>query len=96
MRESPALRVVELLRERGARVAYHDPLVPRVHRGAGDLDLVSVPLTDEALAGADAVIVATDQDGIDWARVVARAKLVVDTRNACRDVAAGRDRIVKA
>ena len=70
--------------------------MPRVRRGAGELDLVSVPLTDEALASADAVIVATDQPGIDWARVVARARLVVDTRDACRDVQAGREKIVKA
>jgi UDP-N-acetyl-D-glucosamine dehydrogenase len=96
VRESPALRVLELLRERGARVVYHDPLVPRVPRGAGEPDLVSVPLTDAALESADAVVVATDQRGIDWARVVARARLVVDTRNACRDVASGREKIVKA
>jgi UDP-N-acetyl-D-glucosamine dehydrogenase len=96
VRESPALRILELLRERGALAVYHDPLVPRVPRGAGALDLVSVPLTDEALESADAVIVATDHGGIDWARVVARARLVVDTRNACRDVAVGREKIVKA
>ncbi len=96
VRDSPALRILEQLRDRGALVVYHDPLVPRVRGGAGALDLVSVPLTDGALASADAVIVATDQEGIDWARVVARAGLVVDTRNACRDVAVGREKIVKA
>ncbi|HET8542262.1 MAG TPA: nucleotide sugar dehydrogenase [Anaeromyxobacter sp.] len=96
VRESPALRILDLLRERGALVVYHDPLVPRVRRRGDEVDLVSVPLTDEALESADAVIVATDQDGIDWARVVARAHLVVDTRNACRSVTSGREKIVKA
>ncbi|HEX9050747.1 MAG TPA: nucleotide sugar dehydrogenase [Anaeromyxobacter sp.] len=96
VRDSPALRIRELLLERGAIVAYHDPLVPRVRGGAGGLDLVSVPLTDEALGSADAVVVATDQPGVDWDRVVARAPLVVDARNACREVAIGREKIVKA
>jgi UDP-N-acetyl-D-glucosamine dehydrogenase len=96
VRDSPALRIRELLGERGARVVYHDPLVPRVRGGAGALDLVSVPLTDAALGSADAVVVATDQAGIDWDRVVDRARLVVDTRNACREVATGREKIVKA
>ncbi len=96
VRDSPALRIRELLRARGAIVAYHDPLVPRVRGGAGAVDLVSVPLSDEALGSADAVVVATEQAGVDWDRVVARARLVVDTRNACRKVAIGRDKIVKA
>jgi UDP-N-acetyl-D-glucosamine dehydrogenase len=97
MRESPSVRLIELLQERGAQVVYHDPYVPRVpkmreHR----LDMVSVPLTDDALESADAVLVATDHSCIDYARVVERARLVVDTRNACRGVRVGREKIVKA
>ncbi|HET7826953.1 MAG TPA: nucleotide sugar dehydrogenase [Anaeromyxobacter sp.] len=97
MRESPSVRLIELLQERGAQVVYHDPYVPRVpkmrdHR----LDMVSVPLTDEALESADAVLVATDHSCIDYARVAERARLVVDTRNACRGVKVGREKIVKA
>jgi len=57
---------------------------------------VSVPLSDEALASADAVVVATDHSAVDYARVVERAPLVVDTRNACRAVRVGREKIVKA
>ena len=60
------------------------------------LDMVSVPLTDDALASADAVLVATDHSCVDYARVVERAQLVVDTRNACRAVRVGREKIVKA
>lgn len=97
MRESPAVRLIELLQERGAEVVYHDPYVPRVPRmRQHHLDMVSVPLTDEALAGADAALIATDHACIDYARVVERAPLVIDTRNACRDVKLGRDKIVKA
>jgi UDP-N-acetyl-D-glucosamine dehydrogenase len=97
MRESPSVRLVELLQERGAEVCYHDPYVPRVPRmRQHQLDMVSVPLTDEAIGSADAVIVATDHAAVDYARVVARASLVVDTRNACRAVRVGRERIVKA
>ena len=97
MRESPAVRIIELLQERGAQVVYHDPYVPRVPRMRQHrLDMVSVPLTDEALSGADAVLIATDHGSIDYARVVERARLVVDTRNACRAVHAGREKIVKA
>jgi UDP-N-acetyl-D-glucosamine dehydrogenase len=97
MRESPSVRLIELLQERGAQVVYHDPYVPRVpkmrdHR----LDMVSVPLTDEALESADAVLVATDHSCIDYAHVAERARLVVDTRNACRGVKVGREKIVKA
>jgi UDP-N-acetyl-D-glucosamine dehydrogenase len=97
MRESPAVRIIELLQERGAHVVYHDPFVPRVPRmRQHHLDMVSVPLTDEALESADAVVIATDHSSVDYARVVERASLVVDTRNACRSVRAGREKIVKA
>jgi UDP-N-acetyl-D-glucosamine dehydrogenase len=60
------------------------------------LDMVSVPLTDEALASADAVLVTTDHSAFDYGRVVAHSRLVVDTRNACRAVKVGREKIVKA
>ncbi|BDG07145.1 nucleotide sugar dehydrogenase [Anaeromyxobacter paludicola] len=97
MRESPAIRLIELLQARGAQVVYHDPFVPRVPRMRHhSLDMVSVPLTDEALAGSDAVLIATDHSEVDYARVVERSALVVDTRNACRGVKAGREKIVKA
>ena len=97
MRESPAVRIIEMLQEKGALVVYHDPYVLRVPRmRAHKLDMVSVPLTDEALEDADVVIICTDHSCIDYAKVVARAPLVVDTRNACRTVRAGREKIVKA
>ena len=83
MRESPALKVISLLHERGARVSYHDPHVPHLEPGHGlDRAMSSVSLTDEALAESDAVVVVTAHSGIDWQRVADAAPLVVDFRNA--------------
>ena len=83
MRESPALKVISLLRERGADVSYHDPHVPALEPGHGvDVAMRSVELTDEALEGADAVVVVTAHSGIDWQRVADRSRLVMDFRNA--------------
>jgi UDP-N-acetyl-D-glucosamine dehydrogenase len=97
MRESPAVHIIELLQKRGALVVYHDPYVPRMPRmRQHHLDMVSVPLTDRAIEDSDAVLIATDHSAIDYGRVVAKAPLVVDTRNATRNVKHGRDKIVKA
>ena len=84
-RESPALDLIHLLRQQGAVVEYHDPLAPSI-REAG-LDMASVgtegePTLGEALASADCVVVVTDHSSYDWADVVRRSRLVVDTRNA--------------
>jgi UDP-N-acetyl-D-glucosamine dehydrogenase len=96
-RESPSIRVMELLEEKGARVTYHDPYLPFVesHRTHGKT-WKGVPLTDEALAAADVVVILTDHTNIDYDHVVAKAQLVVDTRNATRKVAASRENVVKA
>jgi UDP-N-acetyl-D-glucosamine dehydrogenase len=83
MRESPALKVISLLLERGANVTYHDPHVPALEAGHGlDVAMTGVDLTDEALASADAVVVVTAHSGINWQRVADLSRLVVDFRNA--------------
>jgi UDP-N-acetyl-D-glucosamine dehydrogenase len=97
MRESPSVHLIELLQKHGALVVYHDPFVPRMPRmRQHHLDMISVPLTDRALEDCDCVLIATDHSAIDYGRVVARAPLVVDTRNATRGVRQGREKIVKA
>ncbi|SEG80416.1 nucleotide sugar dehydrogenase [Bosea lathyri] len=86
MRESPALKLMELIESRGAQAAYHDPHVPEITptRKHGSLEARrSVDLTPETLASFDAVLIATDHDEVDYALVVRQAKLVVDTRNIC-------------
>jgi UDP-N-acetyl-D-glucosamine dehydrogenase len=80
LRESPALKLIELLRESGADVVYHDPFVPDL--GEEGLDLESSPLTEKLLANADIACVVTAHSGIDYARVADRAQLVLDLRNA--------------
>ena len=96
-RESPAIRVMELLEEKGAHVVYHDPYLPIVesHRTPGKA-WKGVPLTDEAIANADAVVILTEHTSIDYARVVEKAKLVVDTRNATKKVPGSRENVIRA
>ncbi|MGB7211058.1 MAG: nucleotide sugar dehydrogenase [Gemmatimonadales bacterium] len=90
LRESPALEVIQHLQELGAQVAFHDPFCTVIkddgHTPIKGLPLHSTPLTDEALETADAVVVITDHTTIDYARVAARAKLVVDARGVMRGV----------
>ncbi|HRY30706.1 MAG TPA: nucleotide sugar dehydrogenase [Elusimicrobiota bacterium] len=80
VRESPALDVIELLKKKQAVVHYHDPYVPRLT--AGSLSLKSLPLTDALLRRQDCVVVTTSHSCFDMRRVVARSRLVVDSRNA--------------
>ncbi len=77
MRESPALKIIELMRNAGAEVAYHDPFVPLLP----ELGLVSVPLDPKAH---DCVVIVTDHSSIDYDQLVEDANLVVDLRNATR------------
>ena len=96
-RESPALKIIDLLTKKGAEVAYHDPYVPVLRPSRHyDFNLHSVPLTREELQKADAVIVATDHTAFDYEMVIAASRLVVDTRNATRSVRAGREKIIRA
>ncbi|MBK7216930.1 MAG: nucleotide sugar dehydrogenase [Candidatus Promineofilum sp.] len=83
VRESPALDVIHLLRQRGAEVSYHDPYVASLRREGIDLD--ASPLTAEGLAAADCVVVVTDHSAYDWTWIGATAPLIVDTRNAIKN-----------
>jgi len=99
IRESPAAEIIELLRDRGASVNYHDPHMPvfpsmRKHR----IDLKGKPLTPAVLKAHDCVLIVTDHDAVDYGKVGALSKLIVDTRNAMARVPAKkmRARLVKA
>jgi nucleotide sugar dehydrogenase len=83
-RESPGAEVLHQLIQRGASVAYHDPLVPRFRERGHDLR--SVPLTAQALDDADLVLILTDHSRVDYAFVVEHARLLLDTRYATRGV----------
>jgi UDP-N-acetyl-D-glucosamine dehydrogenase len=93
VRNSPALKILDLLRQHGIAPSYHDPLVPRVET-AGQI-LESVPLTPAVLSGVECVMIHTDHAGVDYDAIVAHARFVFDTRNATRTVKAGRDKIVR-
>ncbi len=95
IRESPGLELLALLERQSVQVTYHDPHVPRLLREEGPV-LESVPLTPEVLAAQDAVLIVTDHSACDWEMVAAHARLVVDTRNALRNVREPRARIVRA
>jgi UDP-N-acetyl-D-glucosamine dehydrogenase len=84
-RESHAVELMELLQDRGAIVAYHDPHVPTLPPLRGHvLRLESLALEPETLAAQDCVLVATDHAAFDWDWIVRHCSLVVDTRGATR------------
>jgi UDP-N-acetyl-D-glucosamine dehydrogenase len=80
VRESPALDIIHLLRQRGADVVYHDPYVATLW--LDDLELATIDLTPEVLAAADCVVIVTDHTAYDWDWVAQKARLIVDTRNS--------------
>jgi UDP-N-acetyl-D-glucosamine dehydrogenase len=91
-RESPALKVLEVLQRDGAFVDYHDPHVPQFRDDSGMVRR-SVELLPSSLAQADCVLIITDHSSIDWALVVRHAKMIVDTRNATRHVTDHREKV---
>jgi UDP-N-acetyl-D-glucosamine dehydrogenase len=96
MRESPALVLLELLEAAGAKVDFHDPHVPvvpmtREHSGLAGRKSVDLSLTETA----DAVLIVTDHDSVDYDYIADKAALIVDTRNAMKNTS-GAAPIVKA
>jgi UDP-N-acetyl-D-glucosamine dehydrogenase len=97
-RESPALRLMDLIRARGAEVSYSDPHVPEIQPTREHPQLCgmkSIALDEQSLSTFDAVLIATDHSAVDYEALVRFSHLVVDTRNATRHVSA-RDKIVMA
>jgi UDP-N-acetyl-D-glucosamine dehydrogenase len=82
MRESPAIKIASLLREKAADISYHDSWVERFT--VEGRDIPSVELTEEVLSSMDAVIVVTDHSSVDYHAVVRHAPLILDTRNALK------------
>ena len=83
MRESPALKIIKLLGERGADIRYHDDFVPQLD----EFGLSTVSLED-GLTDADAVVIVTAHPGLDVERIVREAPLVVDFRGVTRGIKA--------
>ena len=97
-RESPSFVLMDLLRQRGVELSYNDPHVAKLpkmrHHNVPDLN--SSQLTPEFLAAQDCVLIATDHSAYDYDFIVQHAKMVLDTRNATKDVQEGRAKIRKA
>jgi UDP-N-acetyl-D-glucosamine dehydrogenase len=85
LRESPSLTIIELLRDKGAIVAYNDPFFPTVGHGRHyDLKMTCTPLDN--LGQYDAVVIVTDHSSYDYRAIVEQSQLVVDTRNATKGI----------
>ena len=83
MRESPSLKLIEILRERGAEVSYSDPYIPVLPKTRKyKFDMSSVELTEENIKKYDVILLSTDHDDFDYKFIVEHAQLIVDTRNA--------------
>ncbi|MDR7039595.1 UDP-N-acetyl-D-glucosamine dehydrogenase [Methylobacterium sp. BE186] len=86
VRESPALKLMDLIEARGADVTFHDPFVPVIPPTRAFPHLAgrrSTDISPQILASATAVLIVTDHDGVAYETIVRHARLVVDTRNAC-------------
>jgi UDP-N-acetyl-D-glucosamine dehydrogenase len=99
-RESPGFELMELLLHRGAIVTYNDPhipVLPQMRRYPHISEpLKSESLTEEFLSSQDCVLIATDHSDYDWSWIVSKSRLIVDTRNATRGVAADAGQIVRS
>ena len=93
LRESPALDVIGLLQNKGARVSYHDPFIPHIqHDGwsmQSETDLAA------AVHSADCVVIVTNHSSYDYPAILAGAQLIVDTRNALGALSRGNSKVVK-
>lgn len=99
MRESPSLKLIELIEKRGAHVEFHDPFIPVIPPTREHAELTgrkSASVDKASLAGFDAVLIATDHDDVDYHAIVGGSKLVVDTRNACTRAGIKADNVFKA
>ena len=80
IRESVSLKLVQLLKDKGANLIYNDPYVPQVR--LGDSILSSVPVNKENLSSVDCVVIATDHSCYNMDEIIAHSKLIFDTRGA--------------
>jgi UDP-N-acetyl-D-glucosamine dehydrogenase len=82
IRESPSLKLIGLLREKGANVRYNDPYVAKIR--VSDKTLASVELTEKQLSSADCVVIATDHTSYDYKYIAKKSAFVFDTRGVTR------------
>ena len=97
-RESPSFELMDLLRGRGAELTYNDPHIAKLPkmRHHDVPEMCSSELTAEFLAAQDCVLIATNHTAYDYAFIVEHSRMVLDTRNATKEVSIGREKIFKA
>ncbi len=99
IRESPSLRLMELIEARGATADFHDPHVAQIDNTREHPTLnfrAGIAWDPATIAGYDAVLIATDHDAVDYAALAEAAKLIIDTRNACGRAGVESDKVVRA
>jgi len=97
IRHSPALRVMELLRERGCeKISYSDPHVPSlsVRTPHSEIAMESVEVSEELLQEQDVTVILTDHSAFSYAQIAQESRCIIDTRNALKDIPHGRDKIM--
>ncbi len=95
VRESPALDVIGLLKQKGAQVEYHDPYIPHIHHETDGWHMDSVQDVMTAVKESDAVVIITNHKEYDYKAIVESAKFVFDSRNATRKVAKDSEKVVR-
>jgi UDP-N-acetyl-D-glucosamine dehydrogenase len=99
MRESPSLKLMDILTGRGAKVSFHDPFVPVIPTTRDHPEFAgqaSVPLSEAELSNHDVVLISTDHDGLDYGLMAKAAPLIIDTRNAMERNGVFNGKVVKA
>jgi len=97
MRESPAIKIIELLRKMDADIHYSDPYIPKFPKlRKYDLDLRSVKLTPKLMKSMDCTVIVTNHSSYDYDHIVKHSRIVIDTRNATHGVTQGKAKIIKA
>lgn len=97
LRESPSLKLIELLQEKGAEVIYNDPhipTIPKVRKYSYNMD--STELTSESLSTVDCILLATDHSAYDYGFILEHADLIIDTRNAFSSLPGADDKVIQA
>jgi UDP-N-acetyl-D-glucosamine dehydrogenase len=97
MRDSPSLKLIEILRERGAEVDYNDPFVPKLPKTRKyNYQMQSIELNKENIQKYDMLLLSTDHTDYDYKFIAEHASLIVDTRNAFERNGIKSDKIFKA
>jgi UDP-N-acetyl-D-glucosamine dehydrogenase len=95
VRESPALDVIGLLQNKGAKVEYHDPYISHIHHETDGWHMDRVKDMMKAVENSDAVVIITNHKVYDYDAIVKSAKFVFDSRNATRKVSSANDKVVR-